>query len=209
MKIDSKNPDTNRVERIGKVIREGGIIIYPTDTVYGLGCDPFNKKALEGIFSLKGRGHEKGVLVLIPSFGWLTRLTIDVKTEMLDLCRTWWPGPITCLFRAAPGLPGLLFGSGGKIGVRMPDSRFLLDCMNSIPGPLVSTSANLSGESAVTRFSDISPELIEGVDLFLEDESSYLSDRSASTVVDLTGERPLVVREGEGIEKILAAGIRP
>lgn len=208
MKIDSTNPDRDILEKIGDVIREGGIILYPTDTIYGLGCDPFNRNPLARIFSLKGRVHEKGLLLLIPSEEWLFRIARDLKPEMLDLCRSWWPGPVTCLFKAGPDLPSLLTGSGGKIGVRMPDSKFLLDCMNCIPGPLVSTSANLTGEPAAGFFSEISPQIVNGVDLCVEDTGGFMFNRKASTVVDLSESEPLLVREGEGIEKIMGAGIR-
>ena len=207
MKINSVNPDRDMLKKIGDVIRKGGVILYPTDTVYGLGCDPFSCNALERILALKGRVPDKGVLVLIPSYEWLFRISGDVGQGMLDLCRSWWPGPVTCLFAAAPELPGILTGSGGKIGVRMPDSRFLLDCMNSIPGPLVSTSANLAGEPPVSRFSAVNSRIMEGVDLCISDTAETKSERKVSTVVDLSGDEPLIIREGEGIERVLDSGI--
>lgn len=194
-------------KRIGDVIRKGGVILYPTDTVYGLGCDPFSCDAAEKILALKERVPDKGVLVLIPSYDWLLRIAGDVGQSRLDLCRSWWPGPVTCLFRAAPELPGILTGTGGKIGVRMPDSRFLLGCMNNIPGPLVSTSANLAGEPPASRFSAVNSRILEGVDLSIEDTLDSMSERKASTVVDLSGDNPRIIREGEGIERVLHSGI--
>ena len=89
----------------------------------------------------------------------------------------------------------------------MPDSRFLLGCMNNIPGPLVSTSANLAGEPPASRFSAVNSRILEGVDLSIEDTLDSMSERKVSTVVDLSGDEPLIVREGEGIERVLHSGI--
>ena len=207
MKINSVSPDRDIFKKIGDVIRKGGVILYPTDTVYGLGCDPFSCDAVERILALKGRVPDKGVLVLIPSYEWLFRIAGEVSQGRLDLCRSWWPGPVTCLFEAAPELPEILTGTGGKIGVRMPDSKFLLGCMNSTPGPLVSTSANFAGEPPASRFSAVNSRILEGVDLSIEDTLDSMSERKASTVVDLSGDKPLIIREGEGIERVLHSGI--
>ena len=208
LKINARKPDRSDIERIASVVREGGIILYPTDTVYGLGCDPFDERALERIFLLKGRTPEKGVLVLVPSYEWLPRVAGEIGQEMLDLCRSWWPGPVTCLFKAGSGLPGMLAGAGGKIGVRIPDNSYLTDLMISIPGPLVSTSANLAGEPTSGRFLEISRKITNGVDVCVEDSEESMQERRASTVVDLSGNEPLIIRAGEGIEMIRAAGIR-
>ncbi len=207
MRIDTINPEQGRLKTIGDVVRKGGVILYPTDTVYGLGCDPFSSDALERILTLKGRVPDKGMLVLIPSHGWLFRIAGKMDPGMVHLCRSWWPGPITCLFEAAPELPGRLTGSSGKIGVRMPDSRFLQDCMRSISGPLVSTSANFAGEPPASRFADVDSRIIEGVDLWIEDIEETTSESKVSTVVDLSGDSPFIVREGEGIEIVLNSGV--
>lgn len=201
-KIDLRKPEKGFLETISRVIRGGGVILYPTDTVYGLGCDPLNMKALEKLFFLKGRSSEKGVLLLVPSAEWLPGIVSGLNPEQEALCRAWWPGPITCLFKARLELPGSLTGGNGKIGVRIPDNRFLIDCMNSIPGPLVSTSANLSGEAPVTAFSEVNHGIVSGVDLGIDDGASSLENRKPSSVVDLSGDIPLIVREGEGIERI-------
>lgn len=208
LKVNSKEPDSSGLERIADVVRSGGIILYPTDTVYGLGCDPFNEKALERIYRLKGRALEKGVLLLVPSEEWISRIAGEIRPDMLELCLSWWPGPVTCLFKAGSGLAGMPAGSGGKIGVRIPDNSYLLSLMNAIPGPLVSTSANLAAESPSGRFLEICRKIKDGVDLCVEDSADSGNPGIASTVVDLSGREPLVIRAGKGIEMIRASGIR-
>ena len=208
MKININNPDKKSVKRISAVIRKGGVVLYPTDTVYGLGCDPFNISSLEKIFRLKGRAPEKGVLLLIPSGDWLSRIATVINPENIKLCNAWWPGPVTCLFRAGPDLPDLLTGSEGKIGIRLPDNRFLLDCMEAIPGPLVSTSANPAGKPAPADFAEIDPQILNGVDLCIENTAAAIAGKKPSTVVDLSGDEPLVVRRGEGLNLVAESGIR-
>lgn len=193
--------------RFGETVNEGGLVLYPTDTVYGLGCDPFNSEALRRLFQLKGREEGQGVLVLIPTLESLSRFTITVDPEFQKLLQTWWPGPITCLFRAGNNLPALLTGAGGKIGIRLPSDKFLTECLEAISGPLVSTSANFSKKATPGIFREVDPEIIERVDLAIDDEIKQRTESQPSTVVDLSGQAPRLVRKGAGLETVKACGI--
>jgi len=202
-----ENEGLRGAEMVAGCVRDGGVLIYPTDTVYGLGCDPFNENALSRIVAIKGRDSGKGMLLLVPDHEWLSELTVDLDNEQKDICRRVWPGPVTLLFEASSRLPRLVTGRGGKVGIRMPGNRFLIDCLNRIPGPLVSTSANLSGHPAVSKFADLDPSIIGKVDLAVDGGAEFSGPIRPSSVIDLSGKEPLLVRKGEGMEKIKTLGV--
>lgn len=208
MEIVKLEKDRDRITGIiGSRVREGGVILYPTDTVYGLGCDPFNRRALSRIVDIKGRDAGKGLLLLIPDPGWLPELASGIDAEKEKICRRVWPGPVTFLFQASAELSSLVTGQSGKVGMRMPANRFLIECMNRISGPLVSTSANLSGKPAASKFTDLDPAVINSVDLAVDGGALEPGLSLPSSIVDLSGDKPILVREGEGLDRVASLGI--
>ena len=198
MWVDLEAPEPSIISEAVRVIRTGGIILYPTDTVYGLGCDPFNEHALRKLFDLKGRQEEKGVLLLVPDSSWVSRLGV-ISPIAAELMECLWPGPVTMLFEPLPVAPEGVLGKGGKIGIRYPENRFLRSWLEALGSPIVSTSANLSGQPAPSTLSGIR-ELFEGkVDLLVEAGEPTLS--RPSTVVDLE-DPPRIVREGAGCREV-------
>lgn len=196
MRIDPLRPSPGIIERAAAVIRDGGVVLYPSDTVYGLGCDPFNEKALRRLFEIKGRPEEKGVLLLIPDSSWISRLCVNMPEVFDELAKSFWPGPATMLFEARPSvLPGLVVGEAGKVGLRCPDLDYLLRWMEAIPGPLVSTSANRSQEPPPESLLILRDLFEDQVDLFLE-AGDINQNVQPSTVVDLTTTPPVLVRRG-------------
>jgi len=181
-------------------IRSGGVVLYPADTIYGLGCDPFQSAALERIFRLKGRSAARGVLLLISTLEWVNRLASEPGDRAIDFCRAVWPGPVTVLLRAADHLPEQVCGSEGKVGLRVPDSEFLAAWLEELNGPLVSTSANRSGREPTTRVSELREQFEGRVDLFID--GGDLAAGLPSTVVDFSGCAPVIVREGAGLAQV-------
>lgn len=194
MRINPESPDPEVVQRAAETVRGGGVVLYPTDTIYGLGCDPFNRAALDRIFEIKGRPGEKSVLVLIPGPEWVKRLARNVPSLLDPLLDRFWPGPLTVLLPAAEGLPPGIAGPEGKVGLRQPGVPFLLEWMKVIPGPLVSTSANRSGEPSPASVERLRELFHDQVDLFLE--AGSLNQGSPSTILDLCVSPPRIVREG-------------
>jgi len=201
MLVDLGSPDSAVIEEAMRTIQDGGIVLYPSDTIYGLGCDPFNADAVRRIYEIKGRDEGKGVLVLIPDLEWVDRLAAEVSSAAEHLMDQFWPGPLTLLFPPSPSVPSSVVGREGRIGIRCPDSPFLLAWMESLRGPLVSTSANLSREAIPKTLEALRGIFYDKVDLFLE--AGELTARPASTVVDLLGD-PQIVRRGAGHQKIEA-----
>lgn len=142
-------------------IAAGKIIAYPTEAVYGLGCDPFNEQAVEKILQLKGRSAGKGLIILIADWSQLTPLVEKVSEHLLQKVRETWPGPVTWIFPKSSIIPQWLSGEHKAIAIRMtahPIAHAL--CMN---GPIVSTSANLSGQEPAKTIAEIGMQFPQGI----------------------------------------------
>lgn len=202
--LDLDQPDPQVIRRAVEAHREGKILLYPTDTIYGLGCDPFLPGALHRLFEVKGRAQSRGVLVLIASQAGVLSVAGNLPPSFHSLAARFWPGPVTFLLPAAPGLPGLLVGEGGLIGVRCPLQTFLSRFLSELGGPIVSTSANVSGEPEPDSIAELRRLFAGKVDLFLD--AGELTTRQASSVVDLSVDPPRLVRKGargSEIERVL------
>lgn len=158
--------DTQYKEDLDKAVqclRSGGIILYPTDTVWGIGCDATNSEAVAKIFTLKERADAKSMLVLVDSIPALERVipeVPDVAYDMIDLAIR----PITIIYDDAKGIAPALIAEDGSLGVRVTKERFSQDICRILRRPIVSTSANISGEPTPAIFSAISQAIVNGVD---------------------------------------------
>ncbi|MBI2822324.1 MAG: threonylcarbamoyl-AMP synthase [Acidobacteria bacterium] len=184
-----------------KVIRSGGIVLYPTDTVYGLGCDPFCDTAVRRLSELKQRRNRRPYLVLVESAGSVAELAGSIPESFYFLSGLLWPGPITMIFEKDPAEPP--FAGDDSIGIRCPRCDFLREFLRLLCGPLVSTSANLSGEEPVQDPEESSRQFAQGVDLFLD--AGRLPDSPPSTVVDLRHDPPQILRQGAMLKDVQGA----
>ncbi len=146
-----------------RILREGGTILYPTDTIWGIGCDATNPEAVEKIYRIKKRDSSKSMLVLVDSEASLERTVEDVPEVAWQLIEAA-TDPLTIIYDKGRGLSPNLLASDGSIGVRITHERFSQTLCRRLRHPLVSTSANLSGEMAPLCFDDIDPKLMESVD---------------------------------------------
>lgn len=201
IRIEKNQPNDAVIKEAVRIIRNGGIVLYPADTIYGLGCDPFNTQALARIIRLKGRPERKGMLLLISNLQWVEKLATKVSTEAMDFCRNIWPGPVTVLLNASKLLPDYISGDLNKVGLRIPDSKFLQSWLDQLENPIVSTSANLSGHAPSRVLADLVQSFGSEVDLFLE--SGDLPESVPSSVIDFTSSHPVVVRKGAGMNRII------
>lgn len=152
--IDLEKISEKNIDEIVTSLRKGEVIAYPTDTIYGLGCDASNSEPIKRIYGIKGRGYHKPLLVLISDWNMLADyFTIsDAQDKYL---RQIWPGPVTAILHKRKHLPKELNNSSGKLAVRLPSSDFLIKIIKRLGSPLVSTSLNKSGEETI-----IDPESI-------------------------------------------------
>lgn len=174
--------------------RRGGVIAFPTETFYGLGVDPFNISALEKLFALKGRVKGKPVLLIIEDASMLASVTSDVSQEAIALMDTFWPGPLTMLFRANTRVPGAVTGRTGKVGVRVSSSPVCQRLLKAIKSPITATSANLAGREPAKSAEEVIACFGDKVDVVID--GGRLKAKAPSTVIDMEGEDIRLVREG-------------
>lgn len=197
IKIYEDNPNEAAIKKVVDVLRYGGLIIYPTDTVYGLGCDITNTKALERIAKIKGIKLEKANFSFICSdLSNLSDYVKQIDTSTFKILKRALPGPYTFILPGNNDLPKE-FRKKKTVGIRVPDNRIVLDIVKMLGNPIVSTS--IHDEDEVLEYST-DPELIfekwqNTVDLVID--GGY-GDNIPSTIIDLSGYEPEVVREGKG-----------
>jgi L-threonylcarbamoyladenylate synthase len=173
------------------ILAGGGLVVYPTDTVYGLGCDPFNAAALRKLFSAKGRGA-KAVPVLCANLEKVMSL-VSLNDMAVDLAREHWPGALTIVAPLVRKVPEQLHQGTGTLGVRIPGSDPCRRLIRACGGFLVGTSANLSGKPSSRSVEEAVGQLGPSVDLYID--GGALSG-SESTVVKATGDEIIILRKG-------------
>jgi L-threonylcarbamoyladenylate synthase len=176
------------------VLDRNGILAVPTDTFYGLAVNPFQDEALDRLFTLKRRGLEKPVLVLVDGREMLPRVVRDIPEAAHQLMTRFWPGPLTIIFPCQPGLHRLLTGGTRTIGVRQPRQDITCRLIAALGHPITGTSANRAGHPPFTRAAEVAAEFGDQVELILE--AGPCPGGLPSTIVDVTSSPPRLVRAG-------------
>ena len=192
--FDKRDTSSKAIENLQSVLNSGGVIAFPTDTFYGLGADPFNPDAISKIFRIKQRPADKPLLVLIHSLDQLQDLTHGVTNNARKLMEHIWPGPLTLIFQAAPGLPDALTAGTGTIGIRLPGHPFTLMFLEALDRPLTAPSANISNAEEPKTAQEISSALGKELDWIVDGGPS--PGGKSSTVLDTTTNPPTLIREG-------------
>lgn len=174
----------DEVNKALQVVRDGGVILYPTDTIWGLGCDASNEEAIRKIFSLKGRAENKSLIVLLDNAGRLPSYVAEVPDLAYDLI-DYAEKPLTIIFSGARNMAPGAIHADGSAAIRVTDHPFCRDLIQRMRKPLVSTSANFSGEPAPACFADIPAALISGVDYVVNLEQDDPAPKEASTIMRL------------------------
>jgi L-threonylcarbamoyladenylate synthase len=194
-KINYVNPETEIIAEASRIIRKGGVVVFPTTSLYGLGADAFNAEAVNRIFHLKQRPANKAILVLIKDKNELDRLAAVVPPAATAIMEKFWPGKISIVFHAKQGLSANLTAGTKKIGIRLPGLNIAYKLVQAAGCPMTGTSANLSGSAGCFQVKDLDKNIVDGVDLILD--AGPLRGGVGSTVVDVTGETPLILRQSE------------
>ncbi|MGQ9499867.1 MAG: L-threonylcarbamoyladenylate synthase [Dissulfurimicrobium sp.] len=183
------------IMRAISTLKNGGVIAYPTETSYGLGASIEALGALDRIYEIKKRPADKPLLVIIKDTSWLKWLVADIPDYSLPLMERFWPGPLTILFSARPGLPFQLCASTGKIGVRISSHPIATALLDGLDGPITATSANLTGFSSLNSAQEVIAQLVSPPPDFILD-GGPAPGGPPSTIVDVTANPPVIVRHG-------------
>jgi tRNA threonylcarbamoyl adenosine modification protein (Sua5/YciO/YrdC/YwlC family) len=197
IKIYPENPNSKEVDRVVTILRNGGIIIYPTDTVYGLGCDITNNKAMERVAKLKGVKLEKANFsFIVNDLSHLSDFTKQIDTPTYKILKRAFPGAYTFILEGNNKLPKV-FKKKKTVGIRIPDNNIILEIVKQLGNPIITTS--IYDEDEVIEYTT-DPELIfekwqDKVDAVIDGGYGH---NIASTIIDLTGYEPEIIREGKG-----------
>lgn len=194
LRIKPDHPQPHQISRVAQCLREGGVIAYPTDTTYGIGCSIFNKKGIEKIYRIKQRERSKPFSFICSCVSEVSRYA-RVSNAAFKYLKRYLPGPYTFILEATRETPDLLLTRQKTVGIRIPDNLICLDLVRALGNPIITTSANLSGEEPVGD-----PRVIEenfGTQLDYVIDGDILTT-DVSSVIDLVGDVPRVLREGIG-----------
>ncbi len=201
VKIKPNNPQ-RVIKKIIRLLNQGGVIVYPTDTVYGLGANALNEQAVEKVFKIKKRPFSKPISVLVRDVNMAKKVAV-IDEQVQKILEKIWPGPVTVVLNEKGNLPKILTAGSKKIGLRIPDYKFSLMLMTYLNFPITTTSANISGKapsgdikqvldqfqpSACKHKTNFCPSLVL--------DAGKLSKCKPSTVLDLSGPKPKILRSG-------------
>jgi len=182
-----------QVKEAVQILKKGGVIVFPTDTVYGLGADAFNSKAVERIYEIKKRPRHLPLPLLLSDVSQITMIAESVPQIGWFLAARFWPGGLTLVLPKMASLSSYLT-RGPTIAVRVPNHSICLALIKCLGGPIIGTSANISGRPSSLTVDEVKQQLGDKVDLIID--GGKCPGGSESTIVDVTGEVPVVLRQG-------------
>jgi L-threonylcarbamoyladenylate synthase len=194
LRVDPLDPDETVLRTAAEAVLRGGVIAFPTDTVYGLGCSLFDVSAVEMVARLKRRDPSLAVISLIPDPRQADGLAAEISDVARGLMDRHWPGPLSLILRASPIVPARVRGAGGTVALRCPRDLLCQRLLARIGGPVVSSSANLSGQPPAQSAEDVVRIFGNQLDFVLDGGPRH--GGVASTLIDVSGAKPRLLRAG-------------
>ncbi len=192
--INPDNPQQRLISQVAEVLEQGGVIAYPTDTTYGIGCSIFSKKGVERIYQIKQRERKKPFSFICPTLSEVARYA-KVSNYAFKLLKRLLPGPYTFVLEASSVVPDLLQTRQKTVGIRMPDNAICLALVTALGHPIVTTSANISGEEPIGDPREVFRTMGKQLDMVVD---GGVLPPDVSSVVSLLGDSPEVLRRGVG-----------
>lgn len=194
IKLDKENIDESIFEIPTHVLKSGGLVAFPTETVYGLGANAFDECAIKNIFKAKGRPSDNPLIVHIWNVSQLDELVLEISESAKLLIDEFWPGPLTLLFKKSEKVPYVTSGGLDTVAIRMPDNEIALKLLRSVNIPIAAPSANTSGRPSPTNSEHVLEDLDGKVDIVIDGGVTGVG--LESTVLDLTCQMPMILRPG-------------
>ena len=201
LRVDPVAPAEGALAGAAEVLRNGGLVAFPTETVYGLGADACLARAVESIFAAKGRPADNPLIVHVGSLEAASGIAAEVSPLAVALAKRWWPGPMTLVLKADPALPAVTTGGLATVAIRVPAHPVALALLRAAGVPLAAPSANRSGRPSPTTAQHVLDDLGDAVDLIVDGGECTLGVES--TVVDTRGDLPIMLREGSVTREML------
>ena len=194
VKIDGTEPVINTFEQAGQIIRNGGLVAFPTETVYGLGGNAFDPEAAARIYAAKGRPSDNPLIVHISDLAQLADIALEVPETAKRLAEKFWPGPMTLILRKRPDVPDATTGGLATVAVRFPSHPAAKALIDAAGVPIAAPSANLSGRPSPTRAEHVVEDLSGRIDMIIDGGPCRIG--LESTIIDCTGSTPVILRPG-------------
>lgn len=193
-KVNARQPQPAVIDSAGEIIRQGKVVVFPTETFYGLGGDPLSGAVIERIYRIKGRNWKKPLPLIAAGQNHVLRAVADWPPIADRLAGIFWPGPLTLVLPAAAILPSALHAHTGKIAIRIASHPVAQALAESAGGLLISTSANVAGKPACKDLQEMAVPFLARVDGIVD--AGPLTGYLPSTIVDVAGPKPVLLREG-------------
>ena len=187
------------IDKIVEIINSSGLVISPTDTVYGIMGDALNKESIKNVYDVKRRDYKKPLILLMSSIDMIKEYTLDISEDEMNLMKKFYPGCMTLLLRRNSKVDDMICNNGEYVGVRIPDNKDLLSIIEKLGRPVFSTSCNISGNDVVRSVDEIDEEIVSKVDYIYD--GGYI-DSVSSTVVRIDNGEVVILREGNLSEEI-------
>lgn len=194
LKIDSNNPEIDKIKSAAEVIKQGGTVAFPTETVYGLGANALDTQAIDKIFKAKGRPQDNPLIVHIAQISQLDGLVESIPEKAFPLMEKFWPGPLTLIFNRSSKVPDKITGGLSTVAIRMPNHNIALQLIKHSALPIAAPSANISGKPSPTEVSHVVDDLFGKIDIIVDGGSTGVG--LESTVLDVSSEVPVILRPG-------------
>jgi L-threonylcarbamoyladenylate synthase len=205
LKVNTKKPDVEKIQIAAEIIRKGGLVAFPTETVYGLGADALNPEAVLALFEAKKRPLDNPPIVHIADSKELYRLVLEVPPKAKVLMENFWPGPLTLIFKRSCLVPEVTVAGLDTVAIRMPKNKVALELIRQSCCPIAAPSANLAGKPSPTTAQHVYLDLNERIDAIIDGGPTNIGVES--TVVDLSVDPPMILRPGgtpyEPLKKVL------
>jgi len=194
IRVDPEMIERDKIKKISRYLKRGGVIVYPTETFYALGANCFSKQAIQAIYHLKKRPPSKPLSVVISDLDMIQEIVSEIPMAFEPLITNFWPGPLTLVLKAVPRVPEELKGPSGSIGVRLTEHEWLRCLVRHASFPITATSANISGGKDISDPANAWQEFNGKVDLIVD--GGVTRGHLPSTVLDLSAKGVRIIREG-------------